>query len=69
MTGNLLKHERIHSRRFVVAVEAVQQAGGLHHPHADIQLCALLVNGRPSSVPTHNAEIVYFAILVHASAL
>ena len=66
MTGNLSKNERFFSRRFVVRVEAVQHVGGLHHPHADIQL---MVNGRPSSVPNHDAEIVHCAILVHASAL
>ena len=51
---------------FVVAVEAVQQAGGLHHPNAGIKL---MVSGRPSSVPNHDAEIVYCTIMVHAMAL
>ena len=62
----LSKHERLLWRRFVVAVEAVQQAGGLHHPNAGIKL---MVSGRPSSVPNHDAEIVYCTIMVHAMAL
>ena len=63
---NLSKHERLLWRRFVVAVEAVQQVGGLHHPNAGIKL---MVSGRPSSVPNHDAEIVYCTIMVHAMAL